>query len=172
MRPPFFVRVGAAALALLLLASLPAAAAPERLGRFGSWSAYRLADESPVRCYVAGAPAKSEGQYTRRGDVYAFLDVRRGEDGPGAVSFQAGYRFQEGGEAAVEVADQGRFSLYTEDEIAWSFAGDDAKIVEAMRRGLTMVVKGVSWRGTETTDTYDLRGFTAASDAAREACAG
>jgi len=39
-----------------------------------------------------------------------------------------------------------------------------------MRAGLTMVVKGTSSRGTLTTDTYSLRGFTAAYDAMQKAC--
>lgn len=168
----FAARALPALLAAALLLPAPALAAPERLGVFESWTAYRIRDADPVRCYVVGKPGESEGKYTRRGDVYAFLEVRRGQGGPGAVSFQAGYRFQEGGEAEVEVADKGSFTLYTEDEVAWAFEGDDAKIVEAMRRGLTMVVRGVSWRGTETTDTYDLRGFTAASNAVVEACGG
>jgi hypothetical protein len=39
-----------------------------------------------------------------------------------------------------------------------------------MIRGLEMVVRGTSSRGTATKDTYSLRGFTAAYEAARDAC--
>lgn len=172
MMPSSVTGLKAAAFAAALLAAAPAFAAAERLGTFETWSAYRIPDSDPVRCYVAGQPRKSEGNYTRRGDVYAFVEMRRGEKRPGAVSFQAGYRFQNDGEAVVEVADRGSFRLYTVDGVAWVFDKDQAGIVEAMRRGLTMVVRGVSWRGTRTTDTYDLRGFTAASNAILRACAG
>ena len=43
-------------------------------------------------------------------------------------------------------------------------------MVEAMRRGATMIVEGISSRGTHTKDTYSLTGFTAAHNAINEAC--
>jgi hypothetical protein len=39
-----------------------------------------------------------------------------------------------------------------------------------MRAGSTMVVKGTSARGTRTTDTYSLKGVSAALDAIDKAC--
>jgi len=39
-----------------------------------------------------------------------------------------------------------------------------------MRAGGELVVKGVSTRGTLTTDTYSLKGFTAAWKAINTAC--
>ena len=39
-----------------------------------------------------------------------------------------------------------------------------------MKRGRKMVVKGKSSRGTATTDTYSLTGFSAAYKAIGEAC--
>ena len=39
-----------------------------------------------------------------------------------------------------------------------------------MRKGRTMVVTGTSTRGTLTTDTYSLSGFTKASRAIAKAC--
>jgi len=39
-----------------------------------------------------------------------------------------------------------------------------------MRRGGTLVVKGTSSRGTDTTDRYSLMGFTAAHNAISQAC--
>ena len=39
-----------------------------------------------------------------------------------------------------------------------------------MKGGLAMIVAGISSRGTLTTDTYSLNGFTAAYDAITKAC--
>ena len=39
-----------------------------------------------------------------------------------------------------------------------------------MRQGKKMVVVGASWRGTETTDTYSLFGFTRAYKKLLDAC--
>jgi len=41
-----------------------------------------------------------------------------------------------------------------------------------MIRGAEMVIAGESSRGTQTTDTYSLLGFTAAHEAMNEACGG
>jgi hypothetical protein len=43
-------------------------------------------------------------------------------------------------------------------------------VTAAMRDGKQMVVKGVSSRGTKTTDTYSLAGVSQAYDAINEAC--
>ena len=54
---------------------------------------------------------------------------------------------------------------------AWSNTpADDAKLVEAMRKGGKLTVKGVSSRGTETVDQFSLSGFTAAMKAISDAC--
>jgi hypothetical protein len=69
------------------------------------------------------------------------------------------------------IIDGKQFSLFTDDDTAW---GGDAKVdsalVAAMKAGATMIVKGTSARGTLTTDTYSLAGFTAAHKAIDKAC--
>jgi Invasion associated locus B (IalB) protein len=41
-----------------------------------------------------------------------------------------------------------------------------------LKAGKQMIVRGTSSRGTETTDTYSLSGFTAALAAIDKACGG
>jgi hypothetical protein len=63
------------------------------------------------------------------------------------------------------------FALFGQGEQAWTRDGNgDAQLVKAMRAGATMVVKGTSARGTLTTDTYSLKGVSAALDAIDKAC--
>jgi hypothetical protein len=53
--------------------------------------------------------------------------------------------------------------LFTSGDGAWADSADrDRAIVEAMKAGSSMRLKGTSWRGTETTDRYSLSGVTAA----------
>jgi len=49
-------------------------------------------------------------------------------------------------------------------------AGDETGFVAALKAGSSLVVKGTSGRGTETTDTYSLSGTTAAMQAIDTAC--
>ena len=64
-----------------------------------------------------------------------------------------------------------KFKLFTDEQ--WAFASNaatDNELVESMIRGAALIVRGISSRGTKTTDTYSLRGFTAAYKAIGKAC--
>jgi invasion protein IalB len=43
-------------------------------------------------------------------------------------------------------------------------------MVEALRKGSDVTVKGVSSKGTETTDTFSLKGLAQALDRAAQDC--
>ena len=63
------------------------------------------------------------------------------------------------------------FKLFTQQDGAWSANPElDAKLVRAMKSGNRMVVYGISSRGTKTTDTYSLSGFTAMKKRIDKAC--
>lgn len=141
------------------------------LGTFTDWSAFAQGSGSARTCYIGSVPKKEEGKYTRRGDVRAWVSMRPAENVAGEVSIEAGYPYKDGSEADV-VIDGKLFRLFTRGENAWAYdAKSDRALVAAMKAGRAMVVKGTSSRGTLTTDTYSLSGFTAAHDAAAKACA-
>lgn len=138
------------------------------LGTFGDWEAYRDAREG--FCYAGSKPLKQEGRYTQRGDVFVLITHRPKEKSFDVVSFEAGYVYKDGSEVTVTVGPQS-FALFGQGEQAWARDGNgDAQLVKAMRAGSTLVVKGTSSRGTLTTDTYSLKGVSAALDAINKAC--
>ena len=140
----------------------------EVLGTYGDWKAfYWNLDEDKV-CSILSYPKKEEGKYTQRGPVYVQVTLRNGA-GSAVVSFQAGYRFKEESEVHVQI-DDGTQALFTESEMAWAYPGEDKMLIDRMRQGRRMVVVGTSWRGTETTDTYSLFGFTSAYKKLLDAC--
>ncbi|MFI5018219.1 MAG: invasion associated locus B family protein, partial [Dongiales bacterium] len=54
---------------------------------------------------------------------------------------------------------------------AWAKdATADKAMIDAMRKGSSLTVKGTSSRGTEITDTYSLLGFSKAYQAIGAAC--
>lgn len=142
----------------------------ERLGDFGSWSAYRFMEDGKPACYMASVPSKSAGDYTRRGDIYALVTHRPAESRRDEVSFVAGYQFKNGSAATVTIGNRTE-EFFTQNDGAWAPDHNlDKQMVQAMIRGSTMVVKGTSSRGTLTTDTYSLKGFTAAYRAISKSC--
>ena len=144
----------------------------EVLGTYGDWKAfYWNLDEDKV-CSILSYPKKEEGKYTKRGKVVARVTQRVENPSAGVVSFQVGYSIKEGSDIKIKI-DGKPFGVFNflQDQIAWtSDPGVDGMLIKAMQRGTTMIIKGVSSRGTNTKDTYSLRGFTAAYKAISKVC--
>ena len=142
----------------------------ERIGDYGDWHSFRFSEDGNLACYTSSEPKKAEGQYKKRGDVFAIVTHRPAEKRLGEVSIIAGYSYRKDSWVEVKIGAQ-TFQLFTQDDGAWApDAETDKKLVQAMRKGHTMVVIGTSARGTLTTDTYSLKGFTKAYLAIAKAC--
>src|SRR3546814_8118077 len=102
--------------------------------------------------------------------IHAMVTHRPGEQRTDEVSIQAGYPYKESAVVDVAVGDM-KVQLFTQGDSAWAMdKATDKKLVQAMIKGSTMVVEGVSSRGTNTKDTYSLAGFTRAYQALGPAC--
>lgn len=140
------------------------------LGAFGKWSAYSYDDAGKQVCYAASLPIKSEGAYKSRGEVQILITHRPADQAVDVVSIVAGYSYKPDTDANVSVGTR-RFDLFTVEGRAWARdAKTDKDLVQAFIKANSMVVKGVSSRGTPTTDTFSLQGFTAAYKAIGDAC--
>lgn len=147
------------------------AAEPKLIATHGKWSAYVFVENGSKVCYMASIPVKDEGDYTRRGAIYALITNRPAEGTKNVFSYIAGYPYKPGSDATVKI-DSNVFTLFTQDDTAWAPDGAvDEKITAAMRKGTSLVVKGSSSRGTTTTDTFSLEGSGAAHDAITKECA-
>lgn len=159
------------ALSLFIVLAFATPAHAEVLGEFGDWVAFQGSEAGKPLCYISTEPQKAEGKYTQRGKIYAIVTHRPAEKSIGVVSFQAGYALDKDAPISVTIDAKPPFSLFSQGEYAWTRStADDQALVAAMRAGSTMVVKGTSARGTLTTDTYSLSGFTAAINAINAAC--
>ena len=142
----------------------------QRLGDFEDWNAYQFTEDGNIACYMASVPKKAEGNYTKRGDVYAIVTHRPAESRRDEVSFIAGYSYKKDSSVAVLIGEE-TFTLFTQDDGAWAPDKEaDAALVAAMIKGREMAVRGTPSRGTETIDTYSLNGFTKAYQAINKAC--
>jgi invasion protein IalB len=159
-----------AAAALAAAPSSAAAQGIKRIGAFGDWSSFQFTEDGNAACYMSSEPQKSVGEYKKRGEVYAIVTHRPAEQRIGEVSIIAGYSYKKDSTVEIAIGEQA-FDLFTQDDGAWAPDADtDKRLVQAMRKGRTMVVKGTSSRGTLTTDTYSLSGFTKAYGAISKAC--
>ena len=142
----------------------------EYLGTNRDWHAFQYMENGNRVCYMASRPTREEGNYTQRGDVFVLVTHRPAENSRDVISVITGYSYQAESEASVRIGNE-TFSLFTDDDTAWAYDTEtDRAMVAAMRRGAQMVVQGTSSRGTLTTDTYSLFGFTATMETINEAC--
>ena len=136
------------------------------------WSVFT--EGSPKECWGVSSPKETvnsrNGQpvSVRRGDVLLFVTFRPGS--PGAISFSGGYPFAAGSTVNVDI-DGTTFEMITDGEWAWPGSPtEDATVLAAMKKGSNAVLTARSGKGTQTKDTFSLRGFTAAMTDAEKRC--
>ncbi|MCB2109202.1 MAG: hypothetical protein KDE14_15940 [Rhodobacteraceae bacterium] len=153
--------------------SLAAAAGAQEvktLGTHGKWAAFSFQENGKPVCYIASQPSKAEGNYSRRGDILMQITHRPADNATNVVSIVAGYPYKPDSDVGIQVGGN-KWSLFTVEDRAWARDMEtDKAIVNAFIKGNNAVVTGTSSRGTLTTDTYSLIGFTAAYRDIGKAC--
>lgn len=158
-------------LAFVFAAGAHAAPTPTSLGAFRNWEAFTVTEEDGKQCYVLSQPGESQPQNVRRDPIFFMVTNRPADSVTNEPSIKMGYPLRTDPEVSVAIGSA-TFQMFTKGDGAWMNTREEEKeLVDAMRRGSSMVVKGISTRGTETTDTYSLAGVTAALQRAAQACA-
>jgi invasion protein IalB len=155
----------------------PAAASPTAqatlLGQYGDWGAYTATPGGRKICFALSKPTSSTdnppNRRTAANVVYMFVSSRPAEKVKDEVSMLVtGYALKADASLTIGSAP---FAMYTQNDGAWvKNAGDEAKMVEAMRKGSDMTVKATTSRGTQTTDTFSLKGISQALDRVAQEC--
>lgn len=163
------IMVGISSAATVFLLPAVAKSALETIGDYQAWSAATFTDDSMRTCYAVSTPVESAPKNVRRGKIYVMVSRRSPEQADDLI-LVSGYPYKDGSPAQVSIGTS-KFSLSTGNEFAWVPVGEGVDpLVKAMIGGQQMIVEGVSARGTETTDTYSLLGFTAAYKAMVRRC--
>ena len=137
------------------------------------WSTYVSGEGSERICWASSRPVKwvASRKGVRRGGIWLAVSDRPGKNVGNEVNFRAGYPLAEGKPVSLSVGDR-KFDMVSRGEDAWSAsAAEDGEIVQAFRKGASATIRGVSTRGTKTTDTFSLIGFTATLQQVKESCA-
>jgi len=153
-------------------AAVAGGAEPTLIGQFGTWGAYSATPNGKKVCFALAKPSSSKTNPPNRprDPAYAFVSTRPAEKVNNEVSVMIGYALKPGSESSVEVGGAA-FSMYTQGDGLWiKNAAEEERMVEAMRKSADLVVKGVSAKGTETTDTFSLKGLAQALDRISQDC--
>ena len=145
---------------------------PTLIGQFGTWGAYTATPNGKKVCFALAKPASSKTNPPNRprDPAYAFVSTRPAEKVVNEVSIMIGYTLKPGSESTLEVGG-GSYSMYTQGDGLWiKNAAEEERMVDAMRKSADVTVKGVSAKGTETTDTFSLKGLSQALDKWAQDC--
>jgi len=153
-------------------ASMTGGAEPTLIGQFGTWGAYSATPNGKKVCFALAKPSSSKTNPPNRprDPAYAFVSTRPAEKVANEVSIMIGYALKPGSESTLEVGG-GSYAMYTQGDGLWiKNAAEEERMVEAMRKSADLTVKGVSAKGTETTDTFSLKGLAQALDRISQDC--
>ena len=149
-----------------------AQSAAQLLGEFGDWGAYTASPGGRKVCFALAKPAASDTvpPGRPRDPAWLFVSTRPAEKVREEVSVIIGYPFKANTDATIEIGST-NFAMYTQNDGAWvKNAAEEARLVDAMRRGQEITVRGESGRGTRTIDKFTLKGVGQALDRAAQEC--
>jgi invasion protein IalB len=145
---------------------------PTLLGQYGDWGAYTATPSGTKVCFALGKPkvTKTEPSGRKRDQPYIFVSTRPAENVRNEVSVIIGYPFKSQSDATAEIGTT-KFAMYTQNDGAWiKNVAEEARMIDAMRKGADLTVKGTSGRGTASTDTYSLKGLAQAIERIEQEC--
>lgn len=145
---------------------------PTLLGQYGDWGAYTATPGGAKVCFALAKPktTKTEPPARKRDPSYVFVATRPTENVRNEVSVIIGYPFKTSSDATAEIGTA-KFAMYTQNDGAWiKNVAEEARMVDAMRKGADLTVKGTSGRGTASIDQYSLKGLAQALDKIEQEC--
>lgn len=143
---------------------------PEQVGTFGDWGAFVAQGAKDKTCYALARPKDRAPAGLNRDPAYVFISTRPGEKVREEVSIIMGFPMKEDGGSKAEVGGAS-FDLVVKGPNAWiKNQAEEAKFVEALKKGAKLVVRAPSARGRVTTDTYALSGVAQALEKATKEC--
>lgn len=145
---------------------------PTLVGQFGTWGAYTAAPNGKKVCFALAKPSSSKTSPSNRprDPAYAFVSSRPAEKVVNEVSIMIGYAVKPGSESTLQVGGAS-YAMYTQGDGLWiKNAAEEERMVEAMRKSAEVTVKAVSAKGTETIDTFSLKGLSQALDRLAHDC--
>lgn len=157
-------------LALPVLAMAQGAREPVKISEFRDWTAYSYSDDRGKICYAASQPKETEPRNVNRDPIFFMISTRPADSVRNEASVIIGYPIKADSKVAA-IVDGETFTLFSDGDGAWvENPAEESALIAAMQKGRSLIVKGTSRRGTNTTDTYSLQGVTAALAAVAEEC--
>jgi len=168
-------------------------AKPEKIGTFGDWSVFHSGAGRAKLCYVLAEPKTREPADDKAAKAYAFISERPAEKVRNEISFVMGFevatasahddakdskdkkkpkkRDEPAAAGPIAAIGEEEFDLIPRGSNLWvKNPAEESKVIEEMRKGVSLIIKAGARRGKPAADTYSLSGFSQAVDKALKDC--
>jgi len=162
--------IALAAIASVSLVSSASAQTVSLVDHQGTWSLYADTASPKEVCFVASQPQAVEPIGANRGPIYFYISAWPKDGIKLEPSIKAGYPVKPDKDMTVTIGSDS-FKMYGKGDRGFVLdPTEELKLIESMKKGSSAVVKGISAKGTGTTDTYSLAGLAQALDKMAATC--
>lgn len=143
---------------------------PSLVGQFGDWGVYVGGSQAAKVCFALSQPRERVPAGLNRDPGYIFISTRPADNVRGEFSVILGFPLKEDADPSVQIGSDS-FALYARQSGAWiRNVAEEARLIDAMRKGRDLEMKSTSARGNVTTDRYSLSGVAQALDRVAQEC--
>lgn len=173
--------VAASALALIGLACIAAAPAQAQraaagqaqallLETAGKWQAFSSQQGRSKVCYALSKAESRSPANLKDVEGLLFISSRPAEGVRNEISLVMNFDLNENVEHQAVIGSE-QFALVAKGQNMWlKNPAEEPRMLDAMRKGSTLEIKGTSKRGNPTSDKYSLAGVTQVIKRAEDAC--
>ncbi len=142
----------------------------KKMGKHKDWETYIIKSDTGKICFAQSMPVLQAPKNNLR-DARLFITFRPSENITNEVSITAGYEFNKQNKiTAISGKYKYKFDI-SQEGFAWiSDNRQEKKMINTMKKGSRIMIKGYNEKGSQTIDHYSLLGFTKAYNATKANC--
>jgi hypothetical protein len=142
----------------------------KKMGKHKDWETYIINNNSGKVCFAQSKPVLQAPKSNKR-EARMFITFRPNEKIINEISVTPGYAFNKKNSiTAVTGKYKYNFDI-AKDGFAWmADSKQEKKMINTMKKGSRIMVKGHNEKGSQTIDHYSLLGFTKAYNATKANC--
>ncbi|KRE06191.1 hypothetical protein ASE63_24705 [Bosea sp. Root381] len=136
----------------------------------GKWQAFSSQQGRAKVCYALSKAESRSPANLRDIEGLLFVATRPGEGVRNEISFVMNFDLKEDVEHQAVIGSE-RFALVAKGKNMWlKNPAEEPRMLDSLRKGADLEVKGTSRRGNPTSDKYSLAGMTQTVKRAEDAC--
>jgi hypothetical protein len=141
---------------------------PVLIAQFGDWGVY--VNKTAKTCFALTQPKERLPANVQRQPAYFFVTTRPNDKLTNEVSIMAGFPLKEDEQIAIS-SGGANFPLFVKGNGLWiKEPGDEAKLLDALKKEKEITLKLTPAKGAVTTDRYSLTGLPQALERVAKEC--